>query len=228
METAGSGLLDEPQRILDVARSGERPREWFVWPLRREIVKRAIAGWAVTGIIGLLLFVPVALVTVPSNFQHGSGLAVFTIVLLVILGLIGFGGLALCAADILRLARANQYLLVMTPDDYVKQTPQRTIHVPMTAVAYVTLKGVKPPPNPDTERAVSQTLLMMRRYGGVMGIPGTSRREFRRPPSLAFLDQRTKREVIVATDDSFDQLAVLEEILNLYAGGRSRTRSGAR
>lgn len=228
METAGSGLPDEAQRILNTARAPDHPREWFVWPLRREIVKRAIAGWAITGVIGLLLFVPVVLITVPSNFQHGSGLAVFTIILLFILALIGFGGLALCGADILRLMRAEQYLLVMTPDDFVKQTPQRIIHIPMTAVAYVTLKGVKPPPNPDAERAFAQTLVMMRRYGGIMGIPGTSRREFRRPPSLAFLDRRTQREVIVATDDSFDQLSILEEILNLYAGGRSRTRSGAR
>lgn len=228
MESALPGLPDDAQRILDTARSPQHPREWFVWPLRRAIVQRAIAGWAATGIIGLILFIPAALTTIPSNFRHGSGLAVFTIVLLVILGLVAFGGLALCLSDVLRLVRANQYWLIMTPDDFLKVTPQRIIHVPMAEVTYVTLKGVKPPPNPDTERAVSQTLLMMRRYGGVMGIPGVSRREFRRPPSLAFLDRRTKREVIVATDDSFDQLPVLEEILNLYAGGRTRTRSGAR
>jgi hypothetical protein len=71
------------------------------------------------------------------------------------------------------------------------------------------------------------------RFGAGLGAPGTSRREFRRPPSLAFQDKRTKRAVMVATDDSFDQLAVLEEILSLYAGAaaaasRGRTRSGAR
>lgn len=228
MGAAEPGLPDEAQRIVDMARSPQRPQEWFVWPLRRQVVARALAGWAATGIIGLLLFIPVLLVTVPSNFEHGSGLAVFTVVLLVVLALVAFGGVGLCIADALRLARAERYLLIMTPDDYVKLSPGRVTHVPMASVAYVTLKGVKPPPNPDTERAVSQTLLMMRRYGTVMGIPGTYRREFSRPPSLAFLDQRTRREVIVATDDSFDQLPVLEEILNLYAGGRTRARSRAR
>jgi hypothetical protein len=192
------------------------------------VVIRALAGWAVTGVIGLLLFIPALFVTIPGNFQHGTGLFVFTVILLLILGTVGIGGLVLCISDALRLVRAGEYLLVMTPDDFVKQMPRRTIYVPMASVAYVTLKGVRPPPNPDTERAVSQTLLMMRRYGSVMGIPGTYRREFNRPPSLAFLDRRTNREVIVATDDAFDQLPVLEEILSLYAGGRSRTRTGAR
>jgi len=165
---------------------------------------------------------------VPSNFQHGAWTAVFTITLLVILGLVAFGGAGLFFADVLRLMQSDKYLLVITPDDYVQATPRRIVHVPMASVAYVTLKGVKPPPSPDAERAFAQAMLTMRRYGSVMGIPGTYRREFRRSPSLAFLDTRTEREVIVATDDSFDQLPVLEELLNLYAGGRARSRSRAR
>lgn len=224
----GSEVSDEARQIIDTARSPQPPREWFVWPLRRDVVARAIVGWAATGVIGSVLFVPAALVTIPTNFQHSGALAVFTIVLLVVLGLVAFGGLALCVADLLRLARADQYLLVMTPNDFVKQSPGRTLHVPMASVAYVTLTGVKAPPNPDTERAYAQTLMMMRRYGSVMGIPGGYRREMRRPPSLAFLDTRTQSEVIVATDDAFDQLPVLEEVLNLYAGGQSRARSRAR
>src|SRR5579859_5413531 len=171
MSAGGLEMPDEARQILVTARSSERPRDWFVWPLRRDVVARGLAGWAATGVLGFLLFVPAMLVTVPSNFQHGAWTAVFTITLLVILGLVAFGGAGLFFADVLRLMQSDKYLLVITPDDYVQATPRRIVHVPMASVAYVTLKGVKPPPSPDAERAFAQAMLTMRRYGSVMGIP---------------------------------------------------------
>ncbi|HEV7126932.1 MAG TPA: hypothetical protein VGN32_05765 [Ktedonobacterales bacterium] len=234
MEPSDATAPDEAQRLLDIARSPAHPQEWFVWPLRRDVVKRAALGWALTAAFGFLVFVPAFQATVPSNFvRGGAGLMVFTIILLLILGIVAFGGLGLLLADLLRLARADQYLLVMTPSDYIKATPRRITRVPMASVAYVTLKGVKLPPAPGSVRPGPIVPTMVNRFGAGLGAPGTSRREFRRPPSLAFQDKRTKRAVMVATDDSFDQLAVLEEILSLYAGAaaaasRGRSRSGAR
>jgi hypothetical protein len=215
---------DSPQvqMILATARSGSLPQGWFVWHLRRDWVLRAALGWALTALFGFVLFVPIALATVPSNFQRSAALAVFTAVLLIVLGAVGFGGLGLMIGDLVRVARADQYLLVMTPTDYVKQVPGRLTHVPMSAVAYVTLKGVRRGgggPAAQSQTPVPPPPGFMGGMGGRLSFGSGYRREMRRPPSLAFLDLRTQREVIVSTDDAFDALPVLEEVLQLYAGG---------
>jgi hypothetical protein len=214
----------ETEQIIATARTSPLPQGWFVWTLRRDQVRRAALGWALTGLFGFVLFIPIALSTVPSNFQAGAGLAAFTIILLFILGLVAFGGLLLMASDIMRLMRADQYLLIMTPTDYLKVEPGRVTHVPMTAVAYVTLKGVKIPNAPDAQPTQSAVPTFTAR---LFGTGAGYRREMRRPTSLAFLDTRTNREVIVGTDDSFDALPVLDEILDMYArGGTATSRRG--
>jgi hypothetical protein len=223
---AQSPATDSPeiQQILAIARAEPLPQGWFVWSLRRDRVRRAALGWLGTAIFGLVLLIPLALSTVPSNFERGAGLAVFTVILLAIVGLVGFGGLSLMVADLMRLARADQYLLVMTPSDYLKLEPGRVTHVPMASVAYVTLKGVKLTPAPSTQTATSSLPAGgLGSIGQFVGV-GTSRasRDRRRPPSLAFLDLRTRREVMVSTDDSFEELPVLQEILDLYARGQGK------
>jgi hypothetical protein len=202
----------DTRRIVDTARSGSTPSGWFVWPLRRDQVRKMALGWAAASLLGFVLFVPVVLATIPSNFQKSSTLAVFTVLLIVIPGALAFGGLGLVIADLVRLARADQYLLIMTPDDYVKVEPGRTTRVPMRCVSFVTLKGVKRPDEPERLRPGPQVQLSR----VVMGDP------FRRPrgqPSLAFLDSCNDREVVVSQDNAFDELPVLEHVLLGYAKG---------
>ncbi|HEV2237000.1 MAG TPA: hypothetical protein VGR57_10110 [Ktedonobacterales bacterium] len=218
-DSAPSTAMDA-QQVQTLARSGAAPRDWYVWPLRRDRVRRAALGWSLITVFGFVLLVPLVLVTVPDNFRHGAGLVSATLVLLAIVGGVAFGGAALLAADLLRLARPDAYLLVITPEHYLKIEPRRTTFVPMTAVAYVTLKGVKlagTPRDPANEPATA-------RSGAAAGFLGAGfragyRREINRAPSLAFLDLRTNREVVVATDDTFEELPILSEILTLYARG---------
>jgi hypothetical protein len=146
------------------------------------------------------------------------------VLLLGLLASIAFGGLYLAVGDLLRFTRADAYLLVMTPDDFLLVTPRKTIHVPMTSVAYVTLKGIRVHTPPA--QTVTPTLGGL---GWLFGAGGASRSTSRRgAPSLAFLDLRTQREVVVATDNTFDDLPVLEEILSLHAKGQVAAESGSR
>ena len=45
------------------------------------------------------------------------------------------------------------------------------------------------------------------------------------PPSLAFIDQRTNRKVVVATDFSFENLIALEDVLSTLADIKQRQGS---
>jgi hypothetical protein len=210
----------DAQQVLALARSGSAPHDWYVWPLRRDRVQRAALGWAAITVFGFVLLLPLVLATVPANFGHGAGLIVATLVLLTLVGAVAFGGGALLIADLRRLARPDAYTLVITPEHYLKIERGRTTFVPMTAVAYVTLKGVKVAVAPSDRSAE----VAAARMGALSGVMGTGfrmgyRREINRAPSLAFLDMRTDTEVVVATDDTYEDLPVLEEVLNLYARG---------
>lgn len=214
------------QQILATARSGSLPQGWFVWHLRRDRVLRAMLGWLALGVFGCALLVPAVLTTVPGNFRSSAGLAAFTILLLGVLGTIAVGGLGLGIAELARYIQADAYLLVMTPEDFVKATPRRVIHVPMSAVAFVTLKGVKVRAAPT--QGARPTAESGMNWSSVVGGGLSYRRTARSAPSLAFVDLRTDRHVVVASDDFFDDLPVLEEILDLYARGQPFTTSRAR
>jgi hypothetical protein len=208
-------------QVLALALSGSAPRDWYVWPLRRDRVLRAALGWGGITLFGFLLFVPLVLITVPDNFKHGVGLMVATLALLALVGAVAFGGASLLIADLWRLGRLGAHTLVITPEHYLKVEPGRSTLVPMTAVAYVTLKGVKVPASPH-DQAAETAVMRAGRPGGALGLgwrSGGFRREPNRAPSLAFLDARTNTEVIVATDDTYEELPVLAEVLNLYARG---------
>lgn len=212
-EPAPASSMD-PQQILATVRSGSCPASWSVWRLQRDFVARGAVEWAVGSVIGFGLLVPIFLTTVPANFQNGVG-AVFTSILLTVFGALAFGSLALLVSDLRRLARADQYLIVLTPGDYLKLEPGRTTHVPMQHIGFVTLKGVKAPEQPGRADAQSQGGIMRPWFGG----RPMRRREPRRPPSLAFVDLRTNRTVVVSTDDSFGELSALEYALAARAGG---------
>lgn len=213
----------DPQQILATVASGSIPANWSVWRLRRDYVAKGMLEWALTSVVGFVLLVPIFLVTVPVNYHNGVGAAIFTSIVLLALAGLAFGGLGLLMSDLLRLLRADQYLLVMTRGDFLKVEPGRLTHVPMQYVGYVTLKGIKVATAGGARSqtpAASQAHWYSAIRAGRMGVfGGRRRRELRRPPSLAFLDLRTNREVIVSTDDAFGELYAVEQALIARARG---------
>lgn len=209
----------DAQTVLEVARSkAQLPSGWYVWQLRRDVVRRAALGWVAAAIVGFALFIPALVLTVPGNYALGVAASIFTTLLLGLLAAIAFGGGSIAVYDIWRLLHASDFVLIMTPEDYVKATPRKTTHVPMEFVTNITLRGVRVPlaESPQVMARGMPAATVGRMFGT---------RQPRQPPSLAFEDMRTHREVVVATDDSFDALVALDEVLNLMVDARSRTSS---
>jgi hypothetical protein len=208
------------QAIIDRARSGDTPGDWNVWSLRRDVVGRDIWSWAGIAAFGFLLFLPAAHVMIPDNFQGDAGKEVISVIILGVLGFMAFGALYLFIADFQRLRQWGEYLLIMTPDDYIKVEPRRITHVPMDRIDSITLKGVRVEQEPTSETEVYSGLDRM----GVNRIMGAFRRKPKVSPSLAFRDMRTDAEVIVSRDNSFDDLAALDHVLRLHVSAKERTR----
>lgn len=214
----------EPEMVLGTARSGNLPSGWNVWPLRRDRVRRSIYGWAATSLVAFAILIPVSVVTVPGNFEHGN-LGFFTTgLLLAILAVVAVGGLCICFYDVWRLRHADDYLLVMTPEDLVKAEPKKVTHVPMDKIGYITLRGVKraeyrPQTSPsldDMRRQQREDLASASLGPGAMlnrMVGSNFRRKPPESPSLAFVDLRDDSEVVLATDNTFDELAALHDVL---------------
>jgi hypothetical protein len=221
----------QAEEILTKARIGdELPEGWIVFPLLRNKVMLSMAGWLFGIFIGIFLFVLVVPIVIPSNYQSGFGAALFTTLLLGIFLFIGLGSLWVLITDIWRLKHADRYTMVLTPDDFVKQEGNKIIHVPCVNIRHVTARGTPPPDRtPPTGSAVEQvssagenaaSFLLGRRMVGALGsrTGGNSRRKGRRTPTtLAFVDTRTDREVIIANDNSFGDTFYIAALLKEYA-----------
>src|ERR1700694_2137763 len=129
----------EAAEILERARaSGEEPPPgWLVLPLLKNKLTTGILGWAVGSIIGFGLFAFIASATIPYNYQHGFATGCFSAILLGVALFIGLGSLWALASDVRRLQRADRYLIVITPDEFVKQEGNNIVHVPLSCVRYV-------------------------------------------------------------------------------------------
>lgn len=216
----------EAEEILGQARAGaDHPQSWIVLPLLRKKVIMGILGWAASVLMGFGLFLVVASVVIPSNYEQGIPAALFTTLLLAILLFIGTGSLITLVADMTRLRNAAYHLIVITPNDFVKQEGKKIIHVPLVYVRYVTARGT-PPPDRST-----------RNNRGLEDIPGAGenttgflfgrglmpsgqrwrRKRMRTPTSLAFLDTRTEREVTVTTDNVYGDPFLIAAHLKAYA-----------
>jgi hypothetical protein len=215
----------DAQQIISTVRSGQVPSTWNVWPLNVTRVRHGLLGWAGTALIGFVLLVPAALATIPSNFESGTGRAVFTVLLLGLLGMLAFGGLGILLFDIWRLLHADDYYIVMTPDDFVKITPRKIVHVPMENVRHVTLRGRRGAQQQAAEDVA--TLGGSSRgpapSGSIAISPFFRSRQPRTSPSLAFMDSRDDSVVAVARDDSFEDLGVMEQILSDHAARKQRS-----
>ena len=215
----------DAQAIVATVRSGNVPHDWNVWPLNVRRVRRGLLGWIGIAALGFVLLIPVALTTIPGNLEHGAGGAIFTVLLVGILAILAFGGLGIAVYDVWRLAHADEFYIIMTPDDFVKAEPHRVVHVPMEYVQDITLRGWK-----TNQQRSSEDLRTLGGGSGQVGPVGSMRvapfvrpRQPRQASSLAFVDTRDHSVVTVATDDSFEDLFVLEQILSDRASAKQRS-----
>src|SRR6185437_4478749 len=197
-ESSGGTCAMDAQAILETARSGNVPDTWNVWPLRVERVRRSALGWGLCALAGFIILIPVVMSTIPYDFTHGTALAIFAIVILMLVGAVAFGSLGVAVYDLWRLIHAREYLLVITPEDYLRLGPRnKQTHVPIEDIAYVTMKGVKVnDPYAEARAASASNMSAMKRISHVAG-SFYSPREPKRAPTLAFLDTRTNTEVVV-------------------------------
>jgi len=201
----------EAEEILTQARgSGELPQGWLAYPLLRHKVILAILGWAFGILMGLGLLIAIGSVVIPDNYERGLASTIFTTILLGILLFIGLGSAYLLFMDVLRLKNVDKHVIVITPENFVKQEGSKIIFVPLTHVRHVTTRGVPPPDRTPPQESES----------GVRNLPGVGenaasffvgrallpsgsrwrRKRMRTPTSLAFIDSRTDQEVTVVTD----------------------------
>ncbi|GAC1403335.1 MAG: hypothetical protein NVSMB49_20610 [Ktedonobacteraceae bacterium] len=214
------------EEILETARtSATPPHGWIVLPLSRTKVMLGIAGWFFGFILGIGLFTLVVYAVFPSNFEHGAPIAVFTLCLLAVLLFIGFGSIWMLIQDVRRLMEVKKHMIVITPQDFVKQEGSRIITVPLMNVRHVTARGTPPPDRTaPKEPMFAQIPSMGERFGGFfMGQAATRegarthRRRRRTPTSLAFIDTRTDNEVIVVTDGAYGDPFMIAALLKQYA-----------
>src|ERR1051326_2616096 len=216
----------DPQEILMQANMGdELPGGWIVFPLQRDKVKLGLVGWLFGVVVGLGLFAFIANIVIPINYQHGAWPAFVTTLLLAVLLFVGLGSAWTFIADVRRLRQADKHLIVITPQDFVKQEGDKLIHVPLVYVRHVTARGT-PPPDRTLENAradrqisgVGENVLGF--FAGRGFTPSGARwrrKRMRTPTSLAFVDSRTDNEVIVTSDGSYGDPFLIAALLKQYA-----------
>lgn len=219
-------ILTKAKGIAQESPGVENQDGWVVFPLLRNKVIVDSIGWVFGAIVGLGLCIAVALGTIPYNFQHGVATSLVALVLLALTLFIGLGSLWALYSNIRRLNEADKHIIVITPEDFVQQTGEKIVQVPLTEVRHVTARGARPPDR--TAPAAG---------AGVRNIPGIGenvagfflgrnntpsavsqrRKRMRTPTTLAFVDRRTNDEVIVATDNSHGDPYVIAAMLKEYA-----------
>ncbi len=219
----------DSSEILMQARSGpDAPHGWIVFPLLRSKLLTGMFGWALGSLLGLGLFVALAFVVIPYNYENGAFAAVFSTILLGILLFIGLGSLWSLLADVRRLRQLDKHVIIITPDEFVKQEGDKVVHVPLMCVRNVTARGAAPP-----DRTSSSTNGRAERFDAmptagenVMGIfagrgltpSGMQwrRKRMRTPTSLAFIDSRDDSEVTVVTDEAYGDPFIIAALLKQY------------
>jgi hypothetical protein len=217
----------EAAEIISTARSSNVPSNWVVLPLRRNQVAFSILGWAVGVVLGLGLFAGLFAAAWPDNFHSVAG-AIITSFFLALLGLTGFGSLWLLIKDARRWLQADTSMIVITPDVYFKQEAGKSNLVPLEEVGFITMRGVKPPnqqaswaaynAGPDTSSSEEDARIAS---SGPMGnLFGGRRRKPRGPTSVAFVDLRTEKRVVVTEDHSYAHPFEIGETLRSYVEAR--------
>src|SRR5258708_20684863 len=152
-----------------------------------------------------------ACVMIPNDLQNGPAAAIFSAILRGVVLLIGIGSIWATIGDIGRLRNADKYLIVITPEDFVKQEGKKIIHVPLRYVRHVTARGVPPPDRTapsggaisEVPRPGDNLVGFLFGRGFIPTVSRQRRKRIRTPTTLAFLDAPTDTELAVAPAASF-------------------------
>src|SRR5205807_2609524 len=214
---------------------GERPPGWVVLPLSRNSVLVGVLGWFTGVVLGLGLFGIMAYCVIPHNYQYGIIPALITTLFLGFLLFVGLGSLWAMIMDTRRLLLADKYLIVITPNEFIKQEGEKIIHVPLMYVRHVTARGAPPPdrstsspenrPNPNARENVLS--LFSGRAFTSSGM-GWRMKRMRTPTSLAFVDSRSEHEVMFVDDIIVSSVVppltpVFQELAQRYFGKEAIT-----
>lgn len=217
--------MDAEEILARAREDAEPPSGWKVFPLLRDKLILGILGWIFGIIVGLGLFAAVATVVIPVNYEHGIVSTVFSTILLGVFLFVGLGSIWMLISDVQRLLHLKQHIIVITLDDFVKQEGKNIVRVPLVNVQFVTARGLPPPDRtPPEEQGVRQVPSAGENtVGFIMGrglLPSGRRwlsRRRRTPTTLAFVDTRTDKEVIVATDKGYGDPFLIASFLKQYA-----------
>jgi len=216
--------MDAEEILARAKAQPEPPQGWIVLPLLRDKVAWGIASWIFGVFVGFGLLAFIVPIVIPHNYQYGLVAALSTTLLLAIMLFIGIGSLWALIVDVRRLLQADKYLIVITFDDFVKQAGTKIMHVPLAHVRYVTVRSKRPPdrtpPQESTVRQVAGTGKNAASFFLGRGLlPSSSRlpsRRMRAPTSLAFIDTRTEKEVIIVDDTSHGDPFMIAALLKQY------------
>lgn len=203
------------------------PSNWIVFSLQRQKVLVGILGWIFGTLAGGLLFVFMAPIMIPHNYQTGVFSAVLSTLVLGIVLYVCLGSVWAMITDILRVREPEKHVIIITPEDFVKQEGKKITHVPLEYVKYVTARGTPPPVDRSAETAAAEarpggvgegiaSLFLGRRVAAGARQGGFGRRRMRTPTTLAFIDSRTDKEVIVVTDKAYGDPHYIAENIKEY------------
>jgi hypothetical protein len=217
----------EPDEIIARAKEGTNlPANWIVLPVLRGKLVIEVAQWAFGLIMGagiLALFFPII---VPYDYLHGAGLAVFGTIVLGACLFIAIACLYLLWVDVRRLFHSDQYRIIITPEDFVKQEGKKVVHVPLAYVRYVTARGKAPvestmPTAEETDvsnvAGVGENVSALF-FGRWLTRSGKRWRmtRARTPSSVAFIDSRNNKEITVVNDTTYGDPHAIGEVLKQY------------
>lgn len=221
----------ESVQILDLVNTGETPQDWLVFSLLRQKVIIGLLGWILGALTGGLLFALMAPIMIPHNYQTGVASAVATTIILAIVLYVCLGSIWAIIVDARRLNQADKHVIIITPQDFVKQEGDKIVHVPLAYVKYVTARG-KEPVDRSIEAARQDTnlgnigegisSLLFGRRVAESGRRGLRPRRMRTPTTLAFIDSRTDQEVTVVTDTAYGDPFYIAAHLKQYAAAHAQ------
>ncbi len=216
----------DAREILVQARANVKGSDgWAVFPLLRRQVLGGLAGWIFGALLGSGLLAMIVPAVIPYNYERGVAPIIFTTLLLAIIGFIAVGSVILLIVDVYRLIHADEHMIVITDEDFVKQEGKKIIHVPLADVRHVTPRGRAPiDRSAETEQVDVKQIpgvgesTMGFFFGRGMTLSGMRwrRKRMRTPTSLAFIDARTNSEVTVVNDQTYGDPFMIAAVLKKY------------
>ena len=210
--------MEAVQILAQVSTKEDIPGNWIIFELQKQKILIGILGWIFGVLAGGLLFVFMAPIMIPHNYQNGVVSAIFSTIILGVVLYVCLGSLWALITDVRRVSAADKHIIIITPEAFVKQEGKKIIHVPLENIQYVTARGVVPARSeeaPDDDKPTGVSSFFFGRRASSKG-RGIFSRRARTPASLAFLDNRTDSEVIVVTDKAYGDPQYIGDSLKEY------------